>query len=121
MSARLLDRAERALRVASLRLEHGGTAHAAGRARSAMGWVAVALLSERAGAVRPDQAISVSVEQHLFRPGLLDARFQPWLDEALRRPPGAARRADAPLTAEEALALVDRARDLLRAGRNLLG
>ena len=113
-SRRLLDKAARAIRAAETLLREGDADFAAGRAYYAMFYAAEALLFERGLQFRKHGAVHGAFGEHLVRSGILDSRFHRWLLDAFDVRIQGDYGVDAVVTLEEARAMIDQARDLLR-------
>ena len=120
-SRRLLDKAARAIRAAETLLRESDADFAAGRAYYAMFYAAEALLFERGLQFRKHGAVHGAFGEHLVRSGILDSRFHRWLLDAFDVRIQGDYGVDAVVTLEEARAMIDQARDLLREAERIAG
>jgi uncharacterized protein (UPF0332 family) len=81
-AAKLLDKAEHAIRAATLLLDAGETDFAAGRAYYAMFYVAEALLSEQGLSFSKHTGVHGAFGEHFAKTGRLDPKFHRWLLDA---------------------------------------
>lgn len=120
-TGKLLEKAERALQAAEALLREGFDDIAAGRAYYAMFHTAQALLSEKGIRYRKHAGVHAAFGEQSAKPGILDAKYHPWLldsfDERLLGDYGV----DAELDAELVAMRIEQGREFLEAARRLLG
>lgn len=119
-TAKLLEKAGRAIQAAEVLLGRGDAEFAAGRAYYAMFYVAEALLLERDLKFQKHGGVHGAFGEHFARTGLLDVRFHRWLLDAFDRRIQADYGLDALVTIEEAQMMLDQASEFLRESRGLL-
>lgn len=119
-TAKLLEKAGRAIQAAEVLLGRGDAEFAAGRAYYAMFYIAEALLLERNLKFQKHGGVHGAFGEHFARTGLLDIRFHRWLLDAFDRRIQADYGLDALVTIEEAQMMVDQASEFLRVGRGFL-
>ena len=115
---RFLARALRALDASESALGAGSVDVAAARAYYAMIYAAKALVNERGLRPRAHAALQVALRKHFTATGLLDDKFDRWLEAARGRKNAADE--EAVPTLDEAELLLDQARELVAAAEQLL-
>lgn len=81
-AGKLLDKAEHAIRAATLLLDAGETDFAAGRAYYAMFYVAEALLCEQGLSFSKHTGVHGAFGEHFAKTSRLDPKFHRWLLDA---------------------------------------
>ena len=119
-SAKLLAKAERAIRAARTLLDAGDSEFAAGRLYYAMFYVAEALLYERDLQFGKHSAVHAAYGKEFAKTALLDPRFHRWLLSAFNLRLQMDYSFDAATSQEEVEKVLEQARTFLAAARTFL-
>jgi len=119
-TAKLLTKAESAVRAAQILLDHEEIPFAAGRAYYAMFYVAEALLHERGRRFNKHSGVHAAYGKEFAKTGLLDPKYHGWLLRAFDQRIEGDYQADTMLTADEAATTLERAREFLATARSFL-
>ena len=117
----LLNKSERALRVASRLLDDGDFDFAAGRAYYAMFYAAEALLFEHGLTFSKHAGVHAAFGEHFVKPGHLDPQYHRYLLDAFAKRLAGDYGFEATATQAEVLELVTQGREFLEAARHFLG
>jgi uncharacterized protein (UPF0332 family) len=117
VTAAYLAKAGRALDAAEHLLAAGDADFAASRAYYVMLYAADALLNDVGIRLVEHVKVQEALAERYTDTGLLDSRFHRWLVDALETRLIADYSVDAPFPVEDAVRLIDRARDFLEATR----
>lgn len=120
-SAKLLDKADRAIRAAAILLEQGEPDAAVGRAYYAMFYATEALLFEKGLRFRKHGRVHAAFGEHFVKTGKIDPRFHRWLLDAFDRRILADYDVDVAIDGDEAAEALDRARAFVGEVRRHLG
>lgn len=120
-TAKLLEKAERAIQSAGRLLELTDLEAAAARAYYAMFYVAEALLYERGLSFRKHAGVHGAFGQHFAKSGVLDAKYHQWFIAAFNKRIIADYGVEAVLNAAEVKEMIEHARAFLEEARRYLG
>lgn len=109
-SAKLLDKADRAIRAAGILLEQGEPDVAVGRAYYAMFYATEALLFEKGLRFRKHGRVHAAFGEHFVKTGMIAPTFHRWLLDAFDRRIVADYDVDVAIPAEEVSRMVEQAR-----------
>ncbi|HZD40350.1 MAG TPA: HEPN domain-containing protein [Terriglobales bacterium] len=117
---KLLAKAARALEVAKRLKANEDAEFVVGRAYYAMFYVAEALLYEKGQRFRKHRGVHGAFAEHFIKTGLLDGRYHRWLLEAFSKRITGDYGIESDVTAEDATALINQAREFLDAAKQFL-
>jgi uncharacterized protein (UPF0332 family) len=116
-TAKLLDKADRAIAAATSALRDGHIEAGAGRAYYAMFYVAEALLNERGLRFRKHGGVQSAFGEHFAKTGLLDPKYHRWLLTAFNKRISADYDVDAELSPSDVATMLAQAREFQNAAR----
>jgi uncharacterized protein (UPF0332 family) len=119
-TAKLLDKAEHAIRAARLLIDNGEAAFAAGRAYYAMFYTAEALLWEEGRSSRSHSGVHSLFGEMFAKSGRMDSRYHRWMLDAFDRRIQGDYGFDAVLPAEDARRTIEQSSEFLQVARHLL-
>lgn len=119
-TAKLLDKAARAIQAAEGLLNLTHVDYAAGRAYYAMFFTAQALLSEKGLRSRRHTGIQALFGEHFAKPGRMDQKYHRWLINAFERRLEGDYGIELTIVPEEARELIEQAREFLREAQKSL-
>jgi len=119
-TARLLEKADRAIAAAESSLRDGHVEAAASRAYYAMFYAAEALLNERGFRFRRHGGVHAAFGEHFVKTGRFDAKFHRWLLAAFSKRITADYGVDAELTSTEVAEMIEQAKEFLATVRDSL-
>jgi uncharacterized protein (UPF0332 family) len=112
-AARVLEFAER------LKTDDSGE-FAVGRAYYSMFYTAEALLNEKGHRFRKHGGVHAAFREHFIKSGLLDAKYHRWFLQAFSQRITGDYGIESDLTAEDAMILIDQAREFLEVAKQFL-
>jgi uncharacterized protein (UPF0332 family) len=116
----LFDKAKRAIHAAEVLLKDGEADFAVGRAYYAMLYVAEALLIAKGLRFRKHGSVHAAFGEHFTKEGVLDPKFHRWLLDAYDQRILGDYGVDVTLTGEDAVRVIQQAREFLQAVRSYL-
>lgn len=119
-TAKLLEKADRAIAAGESALANGYVEDATSRAYYAMFYVAEALLNERGLHFRKHGGVHSAFGKHFAKTGLLDRRYHRWLLAAFNKRITADYGVDVELSAQEVESMLAQAREFVQAARAFL-
>jgi len=119
-SAKLLEKAARAIQAAERLAADGFPEVAVGRAYYAMFYVAEAILAAKGLRYTKHGGVHAAFGEHVVKTGEMDARYHRWLLDAFDRRITADYAIEASVQPEEAARMIEQAKGFLEAGRRLL-
>lgn len=120
-SAKLLEKAARAIEAAERLASEGFPEFAVGRAYYAMFHVAQAILAAKGLRYAKHGGVHAAFGEHVVKQGEMDPRFHRWLLDAFDRRVTADYGIDVVIDADEVARMIDQAKEFLQVGRRLLG
>jgi uncharacterized protein (UPF0332 family) len=117
---KLLDKAARSIRAASLLVDNGETEFAAGRAYYAMFYAAEAVLYEAGQRSRSHSGVHSLFGEQFAKSGRLDPKFHRWLLDAFDRRLQGDYGFDAAIATEEVDRTIQQAAEFLQAAERLI-
>lgn len=116
-SAKLIEKAERALRAARLLQAEGEVDAAVNRSYYAMFYAASALLSNDGRRFRKHSAVHAALGEHFAKTGAIDTKYHRWLLDAFDLRTVGDYGVDVALTAADAQTTIEHAAEFLTAAR----
>ncbi|MBN2466324.1 HEPN domain-containing protein [candidate division WOR-3 bacterium] len=120
-TARLLDKAQHAIRAAEILLDADERDFAAGRAYYAMFYVAEALLVERGKRFRKHSAVHAAYGDQFGKSGILEPKYHRWLLDAFDRRIVSDYDTTGEISPHEVREMINRAKEFLAQAAGFLG
>lgn len=120
-SAKLVEKAARAIRAAERLAAEGLLEFAAGRAYHAMFYVAEAILAAKGLRYEKHGGVHAAFGEHVVKAGEMDGPYHRWLLDAFDRRVTAEYGVDVTIDEGEVARMIQQAKEFLEAGRRLLG